>query len=241
MITTNNNQPLEKCTLYVARPGPTSDNIVDSNAEKPDTSRWSSSDETALTKDGITSAEAIRDAFKDIHFNGAYCSRAKRTYDTAKIILGDQKIEIKPRKKFYEMRIGPTAGMTPEDIKKYFLAETEYTNYTKERFPKLWAKRQGGPIEANDIHLDKWRDDIDTFDDFSAKFIERIKKFTAKNLGKTLLIVPHGTPMKAMIAEAKGTTSDRVNCAKGSYYKIEIDANGHFFLQEDMQQGISIS
>lgn len=55
-----------------------------------------------------------------------------------------------------------------------------------------------------------------------------------------MLIVPHGTPMKAIIAEAKGTSSDRVICAKGSYYAVTIDSNGKFLLKEDTQNGISI-
>lgn len=238
---TESYQPQQVCTLYIARPGPTADNIIENNTDKPDTSRWSSSDETALSKDGMTSAQKIADAFKDIPFDKAYCSYAKRTYETAKIILNDKQVEIQPKKKFYEMKIGPTEGKTPDEIKTFFCKETGYPDLsTKERFPKLWAKRLGQSLEPNDLFLDKWREDMDTFDDFSKEFIVKLKKLVNKHLGQTLLIVPHGTPMKAIIAEAKGTTSDKVTCAKGSYYAVTIDANGKFLLKEETQSGISI-
>ena len=46
--------------------------------------------------------------------------------------------------------------------------------------------------------------------------------------------------MKAIIAEVYGTTSDRVICAKGSYYCVTVDVNGKFSLKEDIQSGISV-
>lgn len=229
-----------KCTFYVVQPGPSFDNRVENNIFKPDIRKWSDSDATTLKDNESTGT--IKDIFQNVNFDGAYCSYAQRTYENAKIILGDRKLEIKPRKKFSEMRIGPTAGKTDDQIKQFFLDETGYPGESTEiTFPKLWAKRQGGPIEAEDIFLDRWRDDIDTFDDFSAKFIERIKKFAANNLNKTFLILPHKIHLRAMAAEAKGTTSDRVTCAEGSYYKIKIDSNGNFHLKNDLQEGITIS
>jgi broad specificity phosphatase PhoE len=70
--------------------------------------------------------------------------------------------------------------------------------------------------------------------------MERLKKTVQRNLGKTLLVVPHGTPMKAVIAEAKGIAIDRVQCNKGSYYAAEFDEQGHVRLIEGIQSGISI-
>jgi broad specificity phosphatase PhoE len=231
----------QTCTFYVARPGPTADNIVENNTDKPDTTRWSSSDETALSKDGIISAKKIQEVFKNISFDKAYCSYAKRTFETAQIILSDSPVDIEPKQEFYEMNIGPTEGKTPDEIRQFFYQETGYPNRSTQKvFPKLWAKRDGQPIEPNDVFLDKWREDMDTFDAFSKEFILKLKTLAAKHLGQTLLIVPHGTPMKAIIAEAKGTTSDNVTCAKGSYYVVTVDAKGKFVLKEETQSGISI-
>lgn len=230
------------CRLYVVRPGPTADNVIENNTDKPVLGRWSDSDKTALAPEGLASADKAKEAFKDVVFDGAYCSYAERTFETAEIVLNGRKVEVKPRKKFYEMRIGETAGKTPDEIKSWFHEQTGYPENpsTKEKFPKLWAKRQGKPAEPNDCFLDKWRDDMDTFDEFSEAFITRLKNLAAKSLGQTLLVVPHGTPMKAIIAEAKGITSDRVICGKGSFYAVTIDANGKFSLIEDKLSGISI-
>lgn len=231
-----------KCVMYIARPGPTPDNYIE-NTEKPcNTSRWSSSDTTALSSEGIESAQRIAEAFKDVNFDSAYCSYAQRTFETAQIILGSRSVEIKPRKKFYEMRIGPTEGKTTEEIIDFFCKETGYPDVsTQDKFPKLWAKRKGDPLKnGNDCLLDDWHPNMDTFDDFSARFMDRIKIVARKNLGKTILIIPHGTPMKAIIAEAKGITSDRVLCAKGSYYVAEIDGAGNVTIREDMHKGISV-
>lgn len=227
-----NYQPQQVCTLYVARPGPTSD-----NADR----RWSSSDETPLSEDGIAKARKVANAFKDVRFDKVYCSKAKRTSETAEIILDGQAVQIQPENIFYEMDIGPTEGKTPKEIKAFFYQETGYPDLsTRPKFPKLWAKRSGNPIEADDLFLDKWREDMDTFDNFSTQFIIKLKELVHKHLGQKLLIVPHGTPMKAIIAEATGTSSDRVTCLKGSYYVVTVDANGKFFLKEDTMHGVSI-
>lgn len=229
------------CTLYVARPGPTPDNVVESNAEKPDTSRWSSADTIALSEEGVASARNIAEKFKDVLFYTAFCSYAQRTFQTAQIILEGKRVAIQPKKKFYEMRIGPTEGKTPEEIINFFCEETRYPeSSTRKKFPKLWAKRQGKPIQANDVFLDPWRNDMDTFDAFSREFIFKLKKLVSQYPGKTLLVVPHGTPMKAIFAQAQGITTDRVMCAKGAYFAVTIDANGTFVLKKDMMHGISI-
>lgn len=175
-LPSSDHQSQQVCMFYVARPGPTADNIIENNLDKPDTSRWSSSDETALSNDGIISANKISAVFKNIHFDKAYCSYAKRTFETAQIILNGQQVEIQPKKKFYEMKIGPTEGKTPEEIKKFFYSETGYPDLsTKERFPKLWAKRLGQPIEPNDLFLDEWREDMDTLINLAKNLLLNLK------------------------------------------------------------------
>lgn len=247
MICDNNNtisyvNKSPSCTVYIVRPGPTPDNYVESHSENSKTGRWSNLDLTALSEEGIKEAKKAAEVFKDIDFHVAYCSKAKRTFDTAKIILDSKDVEIIPDDLFYEMRIGPLAGKTSEQIIELFCQETGYPDpSTKEKLPNLWAKRKGGPLKhGNDCLLDKWHPEIDVFDEFAHQFLERVQKIVNQNLGKNVLIVPHGTPMKAWIAQAWNVPVDTVQCAKGSYYVAEIAESGNVILLDHPRSGISL-
>lgn len=229
------------CVMYVARPGPTDDNYILQPNQSKTTGRWSSSDDTPLAPDGIESAFKIAALFKDVVFDKALCSKAYRTKQTAEIILGAKKIEIQEREELYEMEIGPLEGKTSDEIMEFFKKATGYpSEKTKETLPRLWAKRNGELKNGNDCLLDKWHPDIDVFEPFFEQCIDKIINTAKENLGKTLLVVPHGTPMKSIVAKAKNVSVDRVICQKGAYYAVEIDLNGKVTLREEMMGGISI-
>lgn len=231
------------CQVWVVRPGPTADNYLNHSNDKLPPVRWSSADETPLSNDGVVLAERNAVILKNVHFDAVYCSQAYRTRQTAEIILGQHRnVPITSDPMFYEMKLGPTEGKTPSQIIQLFCEATKYPEpSTQLTLPNLWAKRGGAPlIDSNDAMLDKWRDDMDTFDRFTEEFLPKIKKVALENLGKTLLIVPHGTPMKAIVADAMKTTSDRVKCDKGSWYVAEIDNQGMITVDFNRSKGISI-
>jgi len=93
----------------------------------------------------------------------------------------------------------------------------------------------------NHYMLDIWDSEIDSFASFYPGCLERIQKIAKENLGKTILIVPSGTPMKTPIAHAKNVPVDRVQCEKGSFYVVEFDEEGKATIQKDEPMfGISL-
>lgn len=233
----------EICRLYIARPGPTEDNYVDSSNLA--IGRWSHDDNTPLSSMGVQTAEGIGKMFKGVRFNYAYCSTAVRTIETAKIILGQSHnhgVTIYRSDNFYEMEIGPLAGKTDKEIIDFFYEQSQYQTLTNKQkqmaFPKLWEKRQGGPICGNDCLLDEWHADLDNFDDFNEEFLPALNATIQDHLGQTLLVVPHGTPMKAIIGKAWNVASHRIKCEKGAIVVAEIDKEGKITVTK--QYGVSV-
>lgn len=224
------------CTIYFVRPGPTDDNSKIPPTEANPNGGWSHADETPLNEGGKNDAQIIGELFKNVKFNGCYASKAKRTRQTAKLILKKnlvtRPIEKSKHEALYEMRLGKTEGKDTDQIIAMFKEATGYPSPDSiERCPKTWAKRKGKELQPNDVFLDEWAE-IDNFDDFSKKCNADIDKIASENLDKTLLFVPHGTPIKAMIGAALGLTSDRVKVGRGAYGVITINAEGKAVLKE---------
>lgn len=229
------------CTIYFGRPGATEDNTD---------GRWSSADNTPLNCSGKSKAYAIRELFNDVNFSTIYTSKARRTIETANIIVYgnseeplESPIPAKRKNKFYEMRIGEFDGKEDKEIVELFCEKTGYPDIsTKEKLSKLWAKYNGDlNIKGNDCLLDNWDPlNYDSFDSYAEKSIRRTRRIARKHLGETILVVPHGTPMKTVAAAAYGVTADRVEIGKGGSFIAFIDADGNVTIQKESMWEIKI-
>lgn len=227
-------------TIFFARPGPTDDNIRPTTHQSPNGS-YSLDDKALLNTNGLSDARNVGEKFKLTKFHAAYCSQALRTRQTVEEILQINEevkhLNIIESPSLYEMKLGCTGWMDPKDFIELFKQKTGYPN--PEKCPNAFAKRQGGNLEAIDVYLDKWDEHIDTIQDFSKCSIEGIREIALAHLGKNLLFVPHGTPIKAMIGAAEGISPDRIKVARGAYGVIKVDALGNFTFMKDQSTGIS--
>lgn len=212
----------EVCVVYYARPGNTEDNS---------SGKWSSADDTPLTEQSVIAAIKMAEELSNVKFDAVYCSKAERTRQTAEIIAKD----ITPTvvNCLYEMEIGPFEAMTPSEIVSFFKKETDYpSEESKKRLPKLWERKNGADPIANECLLDrKWHLQIDNFDDFCDSIQEEIKSIFKENIGKTILLVGHGTPGKYVLSLAKNVHVIELECKKAAYFKATVNQNGTIFLQ----------
>lgn len=205
------------CMMIVVRPGPTFDNykVPKTPNEPPKTGRWSSLDSTSLSSQ--EAAQIAANIFRNIDFDLGVHTKAARTKETLEIILKNKSVEIIENNTFYEMEIGPLEGKDDDQIIAYFKEYTGYpAEHTKETLPNVWARCGSDIKKGNHCLLDKWHPEIDTFDNFYKSCLPKIMDFALTNLGKTVLVVSHGTPMKSIIAKAKNIPVHSVICNKGS-------------------------
>lgn len=221
MATTSTIDYQTVCTVYYARPGNSADNV---------NGRWSGPDQTPLSEDGVKAAEKMAKEFSGVVFDQVYCSKAQRTIQTAQIIA--QSIVPRPLECLYEMQIGPLEQMDPSEIALYFKQTTGYPSETsKAALPKLWERKKGEDPTANECLLDRgWHPQIDNFDDFCEKIRPELLALFKENIGKTILLVGHGTPGKYILSLAKKVAVIDVENKKGAYFKVVINQSGDVFL-----------
>lgn len=143
--------------------------------------RLQGSDDSSLTEKGIRDSQKLRKYLEDsaIVFDQLYSSDSKRCLDTAKIINGRNKLEIKKEKALKEMNVGSWQGMTWEEIKKN--EPIAYDYYWHQ--PDLYKARNGG-------------------EDFYAvekRAVAFIKQLSQRKENQNILIVSHGVLIKSIV------------------------------------------
>lgn len=129
-----------------------------------------------LNEKGMSQAKKINNELKGINFDKIYSSDLKRAYKTAKIIAQDRKLK----------------NITSKDLR-----ERDFGNFVGKTF-------KGNP------NLDKFIDDlkrksktkeIETDRELMKRFINFLKKVSAENSEKTILIVSHAGPMRTFLVK----------------------------------------
>lgn len=224
------NSMSNRCTVYFVRPGATFDNTD---------GRWSSEDDTPLSTSGLQAARTVSKELALVQFNAAYCSKAKRTQQTANLILGGSMVPSQVDC-LYEMAIGPFEGREPTEIVRIFKETTGYPDSTtKKTLPKLWERKNGEEPTANECLLDRgWHPEIDNFDDFCGRIEGKIRNICRENLGNTILMVGHGTPGKLLIALAENKHVIDIECKKGCYFKVIFSLDGSISLDRESMKDV---
>ncbi|WP_139905745.1 histidine phosphatase family protein [Clostridium thermarum] len=156
--------------LYLTRHGETEWNIQ---------GRMQGSKDSPLTELGIKQAMQLGKRLKDTKIDVVYSSPSGRAYNTAKLILGDRKVNIIPMEELMEMNFGIWEGMTFDVIRK------EY----KEQYDTFW----------NTPHLLK---DFpgESFEQLKLRGVSAVNKIISENEGKDILIVGHALIVKAIMS-----------------------------------------
>ncbi|WP_029231143.1 histidine phosphatase family protein [Butyrivibrio sp. VCB2006] len=166
--------------LYITRHGKTDWNVIEKLQGHVD---------IPLNQEGITSAKAAHDKYKDIHFDICYCSPLQRARKTAEIFLEGTGTEIITDDRLIEMGFGEYEGITgyfnnPDcPINDLFVNPTKYVKTGgAESFEELFARTGSFLDEVIYPELAKKRD---------------------------VLIVGHGAMNCSLISQIKDTPLDK--------------------------------
>ncbi len=160
--------------LYLVRHGETEWNKI---------SRIQGKTDTELSDKGIKQAELLakRLACEDIDY--IYSSSLKRALRTAEIIKSYKKCGIVKSDKYHEICLGPWEGMTINEI--------------KEKYSEHFRVYSEDPANFN-------LPGAETFLDLSERTYSAIKEIVSCHKGSNILVVSHGTAIKAAIIRILG-------------------------------------
>ncbi|AEM78724.1 MULTISPECIES: histidine phosphatase family protein [Thermoanaerobacter] len=131
-----------------------------------------------LTPTGLKQAELLASRLKNEKIDCIYSSDLKRAYVTAQIIAKELGLEVQKIPEFREMSFGIWEGLTSEEI--------------NELYKEIYTLWKTNPVKAN---IEKG----ETLEEVQKRMVKNTLKIVEENKGKNILIVSHGTSIKALI------------------------------------------
>jgi len=133
---------------------------------------------TNLSELGIKQAHLLADRLSNFDIDYIYTSDLNRAYETAKIIAEHNNKEVKKLTELREMSFGIWEGLTSNAINKLY----------KDLY-ELWK------TSPEKVKIEK----AETLEVVQKRIINSVKKIIRENPNKNILIVSHGTSIKALI------------------------------------------
>ncbi|MDP9752097.1 histidine phosphatase family protein [Thermoanaerobacter pentosaceus] len=131
-----------------------------------------------LTPTGLKQAELLASRLKNEKIDCIYSSDLKRAYITAQIIAKELGLEVHKVSELREMSFGIWEGLTAEEI--------------NELYKEIYTLWKTNPIKAN---IEKG----ETLEEVQKRMLKKTWEIVKENDGKNILIVSHGTSIKALI------------------------------------------
>lgn len=160
--------------LYLARHGQTEWNRLSKVQGRTD---------IELSETGIIQAKLLAKRMKRENIDVIYSSNLKRALKTAEAIAEYKNFSINESEKYQEICFGPWEGMTINEIKKKY--SEDYRIYRED------------PVNFT-------LPGAETFLELSERTYNAIREIVNCNIGKNILIVSHGTAIKAAIIKILG-------------------------------------
>ncbi|MGF7057056.1 histidine phosphatase family protein [Brassicibacter mesophilus] len=155
--------------LYLIRHGESEWNIL---------SKVQGQNNVNLTKKGIEQATKAAERLSKEKIDEIYSSDLDRAYDTAKIIADKLKLDVKKLQELREIKFGVWEGLTSSEIKE---------NYKNEHM--IWM------TEPHKLQLPE----AERLIDVQERMLKGVNKLMKENKDKNILIVSHGSAIKALI------------------------------------------
>ncbi|MDK2815126.1 MAG: phosphoserine phosphatase [Thermoanaerobacter sp.] len=131
-----------------------------------------------LTPTGLKQAKLLASRLKNEKIDCIYSSDLKRAYITAQIIAKEFGLEVHKVSELREMSFGIWEGLTAEEI--------------NELYKEIYTLWKTNPIKAN---IEKG----ETLEEVQKRMLKKTWEIVKENDGKNILIVSHGTSIKALI------------------------------------------
>jgi len=193
-------------TVYLTRHGQTQWNVE---------GRMQGWNDSPLTELGVKQAQWLRDRLEEINIDKIYSSSSGRAYRTAEIINENKKIELVSHDGLREIKLGKFQGLNQEEMQQKY--PEQYYNYWNK--PEIYK-----PIG-----------DGETIEELIDRVDKVIMKIVKENIGKSVLIVTHTMPIKALLCSLNNI--DIKDFWMEPYIKqtslttIEFNDNGHRVVQ----------
>ncbi len=157
-------------TVYLTRHGQTQWNVE---------GRMQGWNDSPLTELGVKQAEWLGERLKGINLDKIYSSSSGRAYKTAEIINENKSVELISHDGLRELKLGKFQGLNQDEIKKMY--PEQYYNY--------WNKPE----------IYKPVGDGETIEELIERIDKAIMEIIEENTGKSILIVTHTMPIKALL------------------------------------------
>jgi len=151
--------------------------------------------DTELSEEGIKQAQLLAGRLARENIDIIYSSSLKRALRTAEIVAGYKSCKVVESDKYHEICLGPWEGMTINEIKEKY---TEHFRVYRE-----------DPANFN-------LPGAETFMDLTERTYNAISDIVNRHKGSNILVVSHGTAIKAAIIRILGI--DIIN-----YSKFRVD------------------
>jgi len=160
-------------TLYIVRHGQSTANATnDIVGTNPD-----------LTQKGVMQAKKLASKFKHIRFDAVFASDLIRARRTAEIAVAERNLAVTTHKALRERFFGPFEGKTGQ----------EYSNAIKKQI------REYQLLSNAEKYRYRYYQGYETDEEVTTRFITYIREIAVGYAGKTVLIVSHGSAMKAFL------------------------------------------
>ncbi len=197
------------CTFYIVRHGETEWNVKGLLQGQAD---------SALTQTGIEQAHRLKQKFKDILFDAAFSSDLDRAHHTATIIAFDKKLPVQKKEAIRERNFGKWEG--------------RHHTIFNEELKEMLGEFLSLPDEKKKIYK---YPDIESDEEMMVRFIPFLKQTAATHAGKTVLMVTHGSLMRAfLIYLGVGTYDEIPSRAVANTAFVKLVSDGITFCVEDM-------
>lgn len=197
------------CTIYLARHGETESNlnkIVDGHFNAP------------LTETGKNQAKALGERLKKIKFDAVFSSDLTRAKHTAELAALESKLVVNTTHLLRERFYGVYEGRPAE----------EYVRENQAMFEKLNS--------LNEDEKRKFRlyDTMETEEEMMTRFIAKLREIAVTFLGKNVLVVSHGSIMRAFLVHLGAGSREEFGpgtLINTAFIKLEADGID-FFVKE---------
>ncbi|WP_163655637.1 histidine phosphatase family protein [Listeria sp. PSOL-1] len=169
--------------------------------------------DSPLVSEGIEGAKRVGEALSNITFNQIYSSSSKRTQDTARLILNDPSVEIKPMEEFREMGFGSWEGVRVTELDQKFALERQLFLTDPITFD---AKINGG----------------ETYFQLEKRLLSGLEKIKAEQTKGNILVVSHGMALTLLLHLLSGGTlaehrKQGTKIVNTSISVVEFKQDGH--------------
>ena len=197
-------------TFYIVRHGQTQWNIEQKIQGQTD---------NPLTALGEQQATVLANELEDIAFECIYSSDLNRAHRTAQIIADKKKLPVRTTKSLRERNMGTFEGKEIHSENEYLLLSKWFTKVTNGKSKKIG-------VESDEEVMSRFLTFVD----------EKIKEEN----GKTILLVTHGSLIKAVLVHLGFAQHDQLihGAIKNTAY-LALQSDGNSFFIKDMK-GISI-